>query len=173
MQRGTMFPALLAIALSLGTASATPAAGTPAPSATLPVGCGNELPDGIELGVSKNTTIEIEGVERHYRIHLPDSYDASVPVPLILSYHGRGKDMKFQEELSQFSNKSNNPNAIAVYPQGVPVSLAPVCFTAATCGDSHVKLLPSSSRLTSSVDPTLRRPPARINGLETSLPTSR
>ncbi|GME25121.1 Ferulic acid esterase [Neofusicoccum parvum] len=122
MQRGTIFPALLAIALSLGTASATPAAGTPAPSATLPVGCGNELPDGIELGVSKNTTIEIEGVERHYRIHLPDSYDASVPVPLILSYHGRGKDMKFQEELSQFSNKSNNPNAIAVYPQGVPTA---------------------------------------------------
>lgn len=114
-----MLPTLLAIISSLGAASAT---GNPASRAALPPGCGNELPRGIEPGVSTNTTIDIAGVERQYRIHLPDNYDANNPVPLILSYHGRGKDMKFQEELSQFSNKSNNPDAIAVYPQGVPVS---------------------------------------------------
>ncbi|KAF4535618.1 putative ferulic acid esterase protein [Lasiodiplodia theobromae] len=114
-----MLPTLLAVISSLGAASAT---GNPATRATLPPGCGNELPRGIEPGVSTNTTIVIAGVERQYRIHLPDNYDANNPVPLILSYHGRGKDMKFQEELSQFSNKSNNPDAIAVYPQGVPTA---------------------------------------------------
>ncbi|KAF4301364.1 hypothetical protein GTA08_BOTSDO07207 [Botryosphaeria dothidea] len=102
-----MLPALLTILLSLG-------------AAALPSGCAKSLPSGIQPGVSKNTTIYIEDVKRHYRIHLPENYDANKPVPLILSYHGRGKDMKFQEELSQFSNKSNNPDAIAVYPQGIP-----------------------------------------------------
>ena len=54
---------------------------------------------------------------------MPKSYDNSVPVPLILSYHGRGKDMKFQEKLSQFANASYGFEGISVFPEGVPVSL--------------------------------------------------
>ncbi|KAH7055912.1 hypothetical protein B0J12DRAFT_436338 [Macrophomina phaseolina] len=117
-----MLHVLHAILIFLGAAPATLGAATPVRDAALPIGCGQSLPDGIEPGVSKNTTVYVDGVKRHYRIHPPENYDASNPVPLILSYHGRGKDMKFQEELSQFSNKSNNPDAIAVYPQGVPTS---------------------------------------------------
>lgn len=57
---------------------------------------------------------------RKYRIHLPKNYTNDEPVPLILSFHGRSRDMKYQEKLSQFSNASYGFNGIAVYPEGVP-----------------------------------------------------
>ncbi|KAF9695139.1 hypothetical protein EKO04_006904 [Ascochyta lentis] len=87
-------------------------------------GCGGSLPQGVELGQSVNLTINSSsGVStRGYRLHLPGSYDTNKKVPLILSFHGRGKDAKFQEELSQFSNATYGFNGISVYPEGVPTS---------------------------------------------------
>jgi poly(3-hydroxybutyrate) depolymerase len=89
-------------------------------------GCGKALPGKVELGKSRNQTIDSESghTPRKYRIRVPNTYDNSVPVPLILSYHGRGKDMKFQEKLSQFANASYGFEGISVFPEGVPVSLA-------------------------------------------------
>lgn len=89
-------------------------------------GCGKAIPGDIELGTSKNQTIDSESghTPRRYRIRVPKTYDNSVPVPLILSYHGRGKDMKFQEKLSQFGNASYGFEGISVFPNGVPVSCA-------------------------------------------------
>jgi len=88
-------------------------------------GCGKPIPEDIKLGTSKNQTINSESghTPRKYRIHLPKTYDVNVPVPLILSYHGRNKDMKFQERLSQFANASYGFEGISVFPEGVPVSL--------------------------------------------------
>ncbi|KAF2676759.1 carbohydrate esterase family 1 protein [Lentithecium fluviatile CBS 122367] len=85
-------------------------------------GCGKAIPNVIELGKSKNLTIDSASGEspRKYRINVPDSYDPKVPVPLIYSFHGRNKDMKYQDELSQFSNRSFGFKGIAVYPEGVP-----------------------------------------------------
>ncbi|KAF2115079.1 poly depolymerase [Lophiotrema nucula] len=85
-------------------------------------GCGKSLPDGVQLGHPKNLTIKSDSGSspREYRIHVPESYETDDAVPLILSFHGRNKDMKFQEELSQFSNASYGFKGIAVYPQGVP-----------------------------------------------------
>ncbi|KAJ4353083.1 hypothetical protein N0V95_003678 [Ascochyta clinopodiicola] len=87
-------------------------------------GCGSSLPQGVELDTSINLTISSSsGVSpRGYRLHLPESYDTNTKVPLILSFHGRGKDAKFQEELSQFSNATYGFNGISVYPEGVPTS---------------------------------------------------
>ncbi|KAL1608967.1 hypothetical protein SLS59_002159 [Nothophoma quercina] len=85
-------------------------------------GCGGSLPEGIELDKSVNLTISSSsGVStRGYRLHLPKTYDTNKKVPLILSYHGRGKDAKFQEELSQFSNATYGFEGISVYPEGIP-----------------------------------------------------
>jgi poly(3-hydroxybutyrate) depolymerase len=87
-------------------------------------GCGKPAPHVLEQGDSKNFTIKSASGKspRRYRIHVPESYDRDVTVPLVLSFHGRGKDMKYQEQLSQFSNKSYGFEGIAVYPEGVPVS---------------------------------------------------
>jgi hypothetical protein len=103
-------------------------------------GCGKPLPKGVEVGKSKELTLintRVDGTSydkdannplvldsapiRKYRLHLPEDYNIDSKVPLILSFHGRGKDGKSQEELSQFSNSSYGFEGIAVYPEGVPV----------------------------------------------------
>jgi poly(3-hydroxybutyrate) depolymerase len=45
-------------------------------------------------------------------------------IPLIFSFHGRTKTAESQEQLSQFSNEAWNPDAIAVYPQGLDVRIS-------------------------------------------------
>lgn len=86
-------------------------------------GCGKPIPRVLKLGESRNFTFESASGKspRKYRLHVPTTYKLDEPVPLIFSFHGRGKDMEFQEQLSQFSNQSYGFNGIAVYPEGVPV----------------------------------------------------
>ncbi|KAH6622345.1 Alpha/Beta hydrolase protein [Boeremia exigua] len=89
-------------------------------------GCGNPLPKGIELEKSVNLNISSSSglPTRGYRLHLPKTYDTNTRVPLILSFHGRGKDAAFQEELSQFSNATYGFNGISVYPEGAALNNA-------------------------------------------------
>ncbi len=83
-------------------------------------------------GLSRNFTISTDGGYREYRLHLPSSYNANTPNPLVISYHGHGQNMVEQETLSQFSNDKINPKMIAVYPQGLEgaVSRATCVFPA-------------------------------------------
>lgn len=87
-------------------------------------GCGSPLPAGIELDKSVDLNISSSSglSPRGYRLHLPKSYDTNTKVPLILSFHGRGKDAKYQEELSQFSNATYGFEGISVYPEGAALN---------------------------------------------------
>ncbi|THU90111.1 alpha/beta-hydrolase [Dendrothele bispora CBS 962.96] len=83
-------------------------------------GCGKRLPSGVTPGgSSSNLTITSKGLERNYLIHLPDNYDVNKPTSMVFSFHGRISTSAEQEELSQLSNPDFNPNAIAVYPNGI------------------------------------------------------
>jgi len=86
-------------------------------------GCGKPLPELVGPGVSKNLSIDsASGASpRQYRIHVPKTYDPNVPYPVILSFHGRTRDMLYQEQLTQLSEPSANFDGIVVYPNGVPV----------------------------------------------------
>lgn len=86
-------------------------------------GCHRQIPEGVSPGQSANLTIDSKSgiTPREYRLHIPASYNEKSPIPLIFSFHGRGKDGKFQEALSQFSNASYGFEGIVVYPEGVPV----------------------------------------------------
>jgi poly(3-hydroxybutyrate) depolymerase len=86
-------------------------------------GCDAPLPSGVKAGESVDLTLKSSsGVSpRKYRLHLPQGYDGSKKLPLILSFHGRTQDALYQEELSQFSNASYGFQGISVYPQGVPL----------------------------------------------------
>jgi len=86
-------------------------------------GCQKPLPSGVKLDQSVDLTLNsTSGVSpRRYRLHIPPSYDSNTQVPLILSFHGRGKDAEYQEALSQFSNASYGFDGIVAYPEGVPV----------------------------------------------------
>ena len=89
-------------------------------------GCG--MPHKVD-GVSRNFSISTDGVNRTYRLHLPSSYDPNTPAPLVLSFHGHGKNMVEQETLSQFSNDAINPSMIAVYPQGLKAAVSRALFS--------------------------------------------
>ncbi|CAG8979105.1 hypothetical protein HYALB_00000236 [Hymenoscyphus albidus] len=88
-------------------------------------GCGKNLPAHITAGGQSHevnfTTVSggSPGMKRQYWIHVPSNYNKDKPAPLIFSFHGNGGTAANQEDLSQFSNESWNPNAIAVYPLGV------------------------------------------------------
>lgn len=84
-------------------------------SASGAAGC--TLPHKVDE--SRKFEVSTDGGNRTYRIHLPNSYDPNTPAPLVISFHGHGRNMVEQEQLSQFSNDAINPNMIAVYPQGL------------------------------------------------------
>jgi len=86
-------------------------------------GCQKPLPSGVKLDQSVDLTLNsTSGVSpRRYRLHIPPSYESNTQVPLILSFHGRGKNAEYQEALSQFSNASYGFDGIVAYPEGVPV----------------------------------------------------
>jgi poly(3-hydroxybutyrate) depolymerase len=89
-------------------------------------GCGKDLPAAqTPPGRPSHQTdfTQNDGTHRTYLVHIPSNYDKNTPVSLIFSFHGRGKKSSEQEGLSQFSNETWNPNAIAVYPQGIHVYL--------------------------------------------------
>lgn len=85
-------------------------------------GCNALLPDDAKPGKSVNLKLpSSSGVSpREYRLHLPAGYDGTEKLPLILSFHGRTRSAKSQEELSHF-NETYGFEGISVYPQGVPL----------------------------------------------------
>lgn len=84
--------------------------------------CNKPLPEGIQPGKSVDLKLSSKSgvTPRKYRLHVPPSYKEGVEYPLILSFHGRGKNAKSQEKLSQFSNSSYGFDGIVAYPEGVP-----------------------------------------------------
>ncbi|KAK9638521.1 hypothetical protein HCH54_009373 [Aspergillus fumigatus] len=92
---------------------------------TASAGCGKPLPNdqGAE-GIYPTDFTTSDDTLRPYIIHIPSNYDENRAVPLTFSFHGRSKTAESQEQLSQFSNEAWNPDAIAVYPQGLDVRVS-------------------------------------------------
>jgi polyhydroxybutyrate depolymerase len=63
-------------------------------------------------------TIESGGLTRSYRLHIPESYDLSVPTPLVLSLHGFTSNSAQQAFFSGWDEIANAENFIVAYPQG-------------------------------------------------------
>ncbi len=58
----------------------------------------------------------IDGVERHYTLHLPPSYDGSKPLPLLLMLHGRGSSGKEFAERTRMNEKADQEGFAVAYP---------------------------------------------------------
>lgn len=63
--------------------------------------------------------LDVEG--RPYLVYLTSSYGSNTPAGVIFPYHGRGKNMSHQQDLSQFSNENWNPYMLSICPQGINV----------------------------------------------------
>lgn len=113
--RGAVLAALL-LAVPAGTAtSAAPAGPPPARGGgTGSPGCGTD--PGQRPGSTVQRTLNSGGVQRTYRVHLPEHYRPGRPHPVVLAFHGQGKTAAYMEQLTGFSGQQHT---IAVYPQGV------------------------------------------------------
>lgn len=62
-----------------------------------------------------------DGLERTYRIHIPQSFDETKPVPLIIALHGGGGTGEGMEKLTLggFNTLSHKEGFIVVYPDGI------------------------------------------------------
>ncbi len=59
------------------------------------------------------------GQTRQYRLHIPASYQAATPAPLLLGFHGAGSTGPQFESYTGFSALADRFGFIAAYPQGL------------------------------------------------------
>lgn len=76
-------------------------------------GCGTAAPQ--EPGDSVQHGLASGGLNRSYRLHLPEGYSGRKAWPVVLAFHGRGNDGTRTEEFSKLSELP----AIVAYPEGV------------------------------------------------------
>lgn len=68
----------------------------------------------------KPLTLKVDGVPREALVHIPDAA-AKTPVPVVLVFHGHKENSKIAAE--SFGCHARWPNAICVYPQGLPTAV--------------------------------------------------
>lgn len=76
--------------------------------------------DGAVYYSANRTTgvIRIAGEDREYIVHVPRGYDASTPVPLVLSLHGAATWPSMQMNLSGWNAVADRHGFIVAYPGG-------------------------------------------------------
>lgn len=61
-------------------------------------------------------TLTIDGKERSYLMHVPENYDQTKPIPLLVMLHGRGGDAKQFAERTRMNEKADKEGFAVVYP---------------------------------------------------------
>lgn len=89
-------------------------------------------------------SIDVGGLTRMYKIHVPPSYNSGKPTPLILSFHGGGGDMNIQstDKYYGFITKSDKEGFIVAFPNGYSNFQSGILATwngGTCCGDARDK----------------------------------
>jgi polyhydroxybutyrate depolymerase len=64
-------------------------------------------------------SMNFNGYDRLYDVHVPPAYDGTSAVPLVLDFHGFSSNMEAQAALSAFNTLSDANGFIVAYPQGL------------------------------------------------------
>lgn len=64
-------------------------------------------------------TLKQGKVERSYLVHVPPSYDAKKPMPVVLAFHGATMDARIMVYFSGLNEKADDAGFIVVYPNGM------------------------------------------------------
>jgi len=76
----------------------------------------------IQINRSDGQIITSEG-PRKYLLHVPESYDAGTPTPLVISIHGFAEWPAHQMQISHWNELADENNFIVVYPRGTDFPL--------------------------------------------------
>ncbi len=71
-------------------------------------------------GANAEFSIEVGGATRRYLVHVPASYDATRPAPLVLALHGGGGNMQHMAKDEHYGivSKSDRAGFIVAFPNG-------------------------------------------------------
>lgn len=96
----------------------------------LPAGCNMQNPGA---GTHTSQTVMVDGVERHYDLFVPVTYDPQNTSPLVLNFHGLLGSPSQQADWSQFNQQATLRGMVVAYPEGIGAS-----FNAgACCGEAQ------------------------------------
>jgi len=72
----------------------------------------------LQPGDSTNT-IDVDGTERTYFVHVPPSYDGTTRTPVVFDFHGLGGNGQMWRTASRWAQYADTAGYIAVYPSGI------------------------------------------------------
>ncbi|MFO0429185.1 MAG: alpha/beta hydrolase family esterase [Planctomyces sp.] len=78
-------------------------------------------------------TIQMDGYERSYLVHIPPNYDPKKPTPVILAFHGGGANANHMVAYCGLNRKSDDAGFIVVYPNGTGRLEKLLTFNAGNC----------------------------------------
>jgi polyhydroxybutyrate depolymerase len=78
-------------------------------------------------------TVQVDGSERSYLVHVPPQYVADVPTPVVLAFHGGGANAHNMVSFSGLNQKADQSGFIAVYPEGTGRLERMLTFNAGNC----------------------------------------
>ena len=73
---------------------------------------------GQRIVNTETCTLDHDGIERQYFIHVPDSTSAASPLPVVLSFHGYTSSAETNLGYTGLQRLAESEKFIAVYPQG-------------------------------------------------------
>lgn len=73
----------------------------------------------MEGALSGEGKIEIDGLERRYKVHYPAGYKPGTPLPVVFVFHGRTQSAAWMERVTGFNDLSDRHKFIVVYPEGI------------------------------------------------------
>jgi len=77
------------------------------------------LTGGFTFAKGEHAHLTWENRDREYRVHVPPSYDATKPVPLVVALHGAGMTPLLMAWLTGFNRIADREGFIVVYPKGL------------------------------------------------------
>jgi polyhydroxybutyrate depolymerase len=89
-------------------------------------GSGGESGGGVASNCSgslsageTNRTVQIDGMDRKFIMHIPQGYSATEPVPLLIDWHPLGSSGSGEKGLSGFNALSDKEGFIVLWPDGI------------------------------------------------------
>jgi len=80
--------------------------------------CLHAGPGALPALGADSRTLELDGVTRSYRVHVPRDL-AAAPAPLLFAFHGGGSHGKGMERVTGFDALADREHFIVVYPDGL------------------------------------------------------